>query len=168
MKQRRLSAIVAPIAAILLFGLSASLAAQKADLSGTWVLDKDRSFNNGPGFEQTMAISQSGEKVKLEAKQKTPRGETTISEDYALDGKESEFSTQNSPPNSKGKRRASWLPNGRGILVEDEISAEEKVVRRTARKMALSADGKTLTVDIFIDDPQRGTFELKRVYNKTT
>ncbi|HKX29968.1 MAG TPA: hypothetical protein VJ302_19920 [Blastocatellia bacterium] len=151
---------------VLLLCCSPGLAMQKIDLSGTWVLDKDRSFSNGPGFEQTLAISQSGESVKLEAKQKTPRGETTINEDYLLDGKEAEFPPQNSPPNSKGKRKATRLSNGRGILIEDEVSAEGQVVRQVTRKMTLSPDGQNLTVDLFIDDPQRGQFELKRVYNK--
>jgi len=31
--------------------------------------------------------------------------------------------------------------------------------------MTLSPDGKVLTVDYFIDD-SRGSFELKRIYNK--
>ena len=113
-----------------------------------------------------MTITHTGEKVRLEAKQKTPRGDATINEDYSLDGKEAEFAPQNSPPNSKGKRKANWLSNGRGILVEDEISTDGQVVRQVTRKMILSADGKILTVDLFIDDPQRGSYELKRVYNK--
>lgn len=142
-----------------------ALSGDKANLSGTWVLDKDKSFSNGPGFEQTMTFTHTGDKVKLEAKQKSPRGEVTINEDYTLDGKEAEFTPQGAPPNQKGKRKATWLPNGRGILVEDEISAEGKVVRQLTRKMSLSADGKVLTVDIFIDD-NRGSFEVKRVYNK--
>ena len=137
----------------------------KANLSGTWVMDKDKSFNNGPGFEQTMTFTHTGDTVKLEAKQKSPRGEVEIKEDYTLDGKAAEFTPQGAPPNQKGKRKATWLPNGRGILVEDEITAEGKVVRQLVRKMSLSADGKVLTVDIFIDD-NRGSFEVKRVYNK--
>jgi hypothetical protein len=50
-------------------------------------------------------------------------------------------------------------------LVEDEISADGKIIRQISRKMTLSSDGKVLTVDIFLDD-QRGSFEIKRVYNK--
>ena len=136
---------------------------EKANLSGTWKFDQDKSHSNGPGFDQTMTITHSGEKVKVDAKQKSPRGEVTINEEYTLDGKEAEFTPQN-PPNAKGKRKASWLANGRGILVEDEVG-EGQTARRVARKMILSFDGKTLTVDYYIDD-SRGSFELKRVYNK--
>src|SRR5262245_57152760 len=151
--------------ALLLCVTGFAASGEKANLSGTWTLDKDKSFSNGPGFEQTMTFTHTGERVKLEAKQKTPRGEVDIKEDYTLDGKEAEFTPQGAPPNQKGKRKAAWLPNGRGIIVEDEISADGKVVRQLVRKMSLSADGKVLTVDIFVDD-NRGSFEVKRVYNK--
>ncbi|MGE0129954.1 MAG: hypothetical protein AB7U82_17870 [Blastocatellales bacterium] len=135
----------------------------KANLSGTWKLDPDKSHSNGPGFDQTMTIAHSAEKVKVDAKQKSPRGEVTINEEYTLDGKEAEFTPPN-PPNTKGKRKASWLANGRGILVEDEIGAGQ-AARRIARKLTLSSDGKVLTIDYYIDD-SRGSFEIKRVYNK--
>ncbi|MBO0724818.1 MAG: hypothetical protein J2P52_04380 [Blastocatellia bacterium] len=149
--------------AFLLFVAVSSSAGDKANLSGTWTLDKDKSFSNGPEFDQTMTITHSGEKVKLDAKQKSPRGEVTINEEYTLDGKEAEFTPPN-PPNAKGKRKATWLTNGRGILVEDEV-IDGQTTRRTVRKMTLSSDGKVLTVDYFIDD-NRGSFELKRIYNK--
>lgn len=147
----------------LLFASASGSAGEKANLSGTWKFDQDKSHSNGPGFDQTMTITHSGEKVKLDAKQKSPRGEVAISEEYTLDGKEAEFTPPN-PPNAKGKRKASWLANGRGILVEDEIG-EGQAARRIARKMTLSSDGKVLTIDYFIDD-SRGSFEIKRVYNK--
>ena len=148
----------------LLLSVSVSgFSGEKANLSGTWALDKDKSFSNGPDFDQTMTINHSGEKVRLDAKQKSPRGEVTIIEEYTLDGKEVEFVPPN-PPTAKGKRKATWLSNGRGILVEDEI-VDGQATRRTSRKMTLSSDGKVLTVDYFIDDG-RGSFELKRVYNK--
>jgi hypothetical protein len=137
----------------------------QVNLSGTWTLDKDKSFSNGPEFDQTMTIVQSGAasdaKIKLDAKQKTPRGEVAISEEYLIDGKEADFTPQ-SPPDAKGRRKASWLANGRGVLVEDQID-DGKAPRRVARKMTLSADGKVLTVDLFIDD-SRNSYELKRVY----
>jgi hypothetical protein len=153
--------------ALLLCAAGFVISSDRANLSGSWVMDKDKSFNrrNGPGVEKTMTFTHTGDTVKLEAKQKSPSGEVEIKEDYTLDGKEAEFTPQGAPPNQKGKRKATWLPNGRGILVEDEITADGKVVRQLVRKMSLSTDGKVLTVDIFIDD-NRGSFEIKRVYNK--
>jgi hypothetical protein len=149
--------------ALLFYASAPGFASEKANLSGTWTLNKDKSFSNGPEFDQTMTIAHSGEKVKLDAKQKSPRGEVTINEEYMLDGREAEFTPQN-PPNIKGKRKATWLANGRGILVEDEI-VDGQATRRVSRKMTLAPDGKLLTVDYFIDD-SRGSFELKRVFNK--
>ncbi|MCI0523734.1 MAG: hypothetical protein L0Y75_00585 [Acidobacteria bacterium] len=149
--------------ALLLSVAVSGFGGDKANLSGTWKLDQDRSHSNGPGFDQTMTIAHSGEKVKVDAKQKSPRGEVAINEEYTLDGKEAEFTPPN-PPNAKGKRKSSWLANGRGILVEDEIG-EGQAARRIARKMTLSSDGKVLTIDYYIDD-SRGSFEIKRVYNK--
>ncbi len=150
---------------LLLLLCGAGFAQEKANLSGTWTLDKERSFSNGPQFDQNMTIEHSGDKLKLDAKQKTPRGEVAIHEEYAIDGKEASYTPQGATPNMTGKRKVSWLPNGRGILVEDEISTDGKVVRNITRKMALSADGKSMLVDLFIDD-NRGSFEQKRVYNK--
>lgn len=158
----RLRKSLACLAFPLFVAISVS-AGENANLSGAWTLDKDKSFSNGPGFDQTMTITHSGDKVKLDAKQKSPRGEVTIVEEYTLDGKEVEFTPQN-PPNAKGKRKAAWLANGRGILVEDEI-VDGQTTRRTSRKMTLSPDGKVLTIDYFIDD-NRGSFELKRIFNK--
>jgi len=140
--------------------------AQKPDFTGAWVLDPDRSFNNGPGFQQTMTVTRGeGEKLILEAKQTTPRGEVTINEEYPLDGRSIEVKPQGAPPNATGKRKSFWMPNDRGILIEDEVAVDGKVVRQITRKWQLSPDGKTLTVDIYIDD-QRGSFEIKRIYNK--
>ncbi|MBO0860710.1 MAG: hypothetical protein J2P21_19950 [Chloracidobacterium sp.] len=148
--------------AFLLFASVSSSAGEKANLSGTWMLDKDKSFSNGPEFDQMMTISHTGEKVKLDAKQKSLRGEITINEEYTLDGREVEFTPLT--PNAKGKRKATWLANGRGILVEDEV-VDGQGTRHIAKKMILSADGNVLTVDYFIDDG-RNSFEQKRVYNK--
>jgi hypothetical protein len=158
----RMNTLLACLTFLFFVSVSGS-AGEKANLSGTWKFDQDKSHSNGPGFDQTMTIVHSDEKVKLDAKQKSPRGEVTINEEYTLDGKEAEFTPPN-PPNAKGRRKASWLANGRGILVEDEIG-EGQAARRVARKMTLSSDGKVLTIDYYIDD-SRGSFELKRVYNK--
>src|SRR5215475_14450615 len=114
----RLKTLLPCVAFLLFISVSAS-SGEKANLSGAWKFDQDKSHSNGPGFDQTMTITHSGEKVRLDAKQKSPQGEVTISEEYTLDGKESEFTPLT--PSAKGKRKATWLANGRGILVEDEI-----------------------------------------------
>lgn len=150
---------------VLLLGVL-GLAADKPNFSGTWVLDKDKSFSNPPGLEQTMTITHNGDQIKLEGKQKTARGEVDLNESYTLDGKQTDFTPPN-PPNAKGKRKASWLPNNKGILIEDEIVSTspegQEVTQQITRKWQLSTDGSTLTIDYYFDGP-RGSFESKRVF----
>ena len=140
----------------------------KPNFSGTWTLDKDRSNGKQPGFDQTISVKHAGDQLTLETKQTTARGEVTLNESYTFNGTEMDFEPQGTPAGAKGKRSSVWLPNGRGILISDTVTADGKLVRKTTRKWQLSADGKTLTIDYFIDDPQRGEFEMKRVFNKAS
>lgn len=152
----------------LLCALSIGLAQDKANFTGKWTLDKDRSFSNPPGLDQTMAITHTGDQVKFEAVVKTPRGEQTVNDSYTLDGKETEFKPA-APPNAAGKRRASWLPDGQGVMIQDQTTVDGKVISEVARKWTLSADGKTMTIGYFIDETHGGnqiSYESKRVFNK--
>ena len=161
----RIQTMIARAAALVLM-CGAGLAGDKANFSGTWVLDKDKSFSNGPGLDQTMTVTHAGDAIKVEGKQVNPRGEFAINESYALDGKEAEFAPPGAGANAKGKRKANWLPDGRGILIADEITSDSPngpATRQITRKWVLSADGRTLTIDYFIDDA-RGSFESKRVF----
>ncbi|HEY3137919.1 MAG TPA: hypothetical protein VGL29_17970, partial [Blastocatellia bacterium] len=140
----------------------------KPDFTGTWVMDKDRSFSNPPGLEQILTIVHTGDQIKLESRQKTAQGERVINETYTLDGKEAEFTPATAQPDAKGKRNANWLPDGRRIVINDTItstSPKGPVVQQITRKWTLSTDGSTLTIDYYIDD-QRGSFESKRVFVK--
>lgn len=149
---------------VLLLGVS-SIAADKPNFSGTWVLDKDKSFSNQPGLEQTMMVTHEGDSIKLVGKQKSVRGELDINESYTLDRTESDFTPPN-PPNAKGKRKAYWLPNNRGFVVEDEITSDSPngpVTQQIMRKWQLSTDSAVLTIDYYFETP-RGSFESKRVF----
>lgn len=144
-----------------------SFAADKPNFSGTWVLDKNKSFSNPPGFDQTMTVTHNGDQIKIEGKQTTARGESPINESYTLDGKPTDFTPPN-PPNAKGRRKASWLPNNRGFIVEDEITVEAPsgpTTQQITRKWLLAADGNTLTIDYYFDRPT-GSGESKRVFVK--
>ena len=148
--------------------LTLSFAAGKPNLSGTWKLDKDRSFSNAPGLEQTMTIIHNGDEVKVDAKITVQGREQQINETWMIDNQEHEFTPPGAPPSAKGKRKASWLPHDKGIVVEDETVAKTpngEVTQRTTRKYALTPDGTSLVVDYFID---RGAVsaEAKRVFVK--
>lgn len=151
--------------ALLLGLLSVAFAVQKPNFSGKWELDTIKSFSNPAGLNQSATITQTGDQITFDTKVKTNAGgEQKITESYTLDGKEVDFKPA-APPNATGKRTASWLPNGRGLLIKDETSVGGKVVSTVTRKWTLAGDGKTLTVDYFIDRAS-GTFESKRVFNK--
>ncbi|MEK6300770.1 MAG: hypothetical protein AABO41_08625 [Acidobacteriota bacterium] len=149
--------------------LQIALAVAKPDFSGTWVLDKNRSFNNPPGLEQTLNIVHAGDQIKLDSKVVTARGEQTINDSYTLDSKESDFTPAGGQPGAKGKRTSSWLPDGRRILISDEITTDSPngpVTQKIMRRWTLSADGSTLTVDYFFDNPGGVSYEAKRIFVK--
>ena len=160
-------AISCPAAVLCL--LQVALALPRPDFSGTWVMDVNRSFSNPPGLEQTLMVVHANDQIKVESKLKTQQqGEQTTNETYTLDGKETEFAPSGAQPGAKGKRTASWLPGGRGAVIEDVVTSDSpngRVTRKTMRKWTLSPDGHTLTVDYYFDD-QRGSFEAKRVFVK--
>lgn len=143
-------------------------AAAKPNISGTWKLDKDRSFSNAPGFDQAMTIVHNGDEVKIEAKVTAQGRDQQISETWTIDNQQREFTPPGAPSGSTGKRKASWLPNDKGVLVEDETVVKTpngEMQQRTTRKYTLSADGATLIVDYFVD---RGevSVQSKRVFTR--
>jgi hypothetical protein len=148
--------------------LQSMVALAKPDFTGAWVMDKNRSFSNPPGLEQTLNITHTGDQMKLESKLITARGEQVINDSYTLDGKERDFTPPaGGPPGAKGKRTAAWLPEGRGILISDEITSDSPngpVTQKIARKWTLSTDGSTLTIDYFFDNPRGVSYEAKRVF----
>ncbi len=109
--------LVISCAVVVLLLLQIVLALAKPDFSGTWVMDTNRSFSNPPGLEQTLMVVHANDQIKVESKLKTQQqGEQTINETYTLDGKETEFAPPGAQPGAKGKRKAMWLPDGRGVL----------------------------------------------------
>ena len=160
------------IALVLAIGLtlaSICLAAQKPNFSGEWTMDRGRSFGMPGDMMQTMTVSQNGDQIDLETKLIQPGNERSVKDSYTLDGKEREFTPQtpaNAPP-AKGKRTGEWLPNGKGILVNEVTTSETAkgtVTNRLTRKWTLTTDGE-LVIDMYFDN-QNGSFETKRIFKK--
>jgi hypothetical protein len=161
------------IAAIgLALALGIGLAAQKPNFSGSWTMDRARSFGMPGNMQQTMMVNHTADQIELETKLIQPDNERTVKDNYILDGKEREFTPQappNAPPNApppKGKRTANWLPNGNGIVVNEVTTAETPkgtVTSQLTRKWTLS--GGELVIDMYIDNPN-GSFETKRIFIK--
>jgi hypothetical protein len=140
----------------------------KPNFSGSWLLNKDKSIGLQPGMDMSVTIKHEGDKIEAETKVVTAQGERVIKDTYILDGKEVDFTPQQ--PNSKGKRKAEWLPRGNGIMITDITTTETDkgtVTSQVIRKWILSPDGKELISDMFIDD-QRGSFNIRRVFVKNT
>jgi hypothetical protein len=160
------------IVLILVIGLalaSICLATQKPNFSGEWMMDRARSFGMPGDMQQTMTVTQNGDQIDLETKLIQPGNERTVKDSYLVDGKEREFTPQTPPnaPPAKGKRTADWLPNGKGILVNEVTTSETAkgpVTNKLTRKWTLSADGE-LVIDMYIDN-QNGSFETKRIFKK--
>jgi hypothetical protein len=146
-----------------------ALAAMKPNFSGTWTMDRARSFGLPGNMNQVLTITQSDEKIEMETKLIQPGNERVVKDTYTLDGKEHEFTPPTAPnqPAEKGKRTVNWLPGDKGLTITEVITAETPkgpVTRQVVRKWTISLQGE-LIVDMYIDGPN-GSFEAKRIFTK--
>lgn len=153
-----------------ILGLSMlAMAAAKPNFAGTWNMDRARSFGLPGNMTQVLTITQTDDKIEMEAKLIQPGNERTVKESYTVDGKEYEFTPQ-APPNQtppKGKRTVTWLPGDKGIMITDVTTAETPkgpTTTQVVRKWTISGQGE-LVIDTFIDGPN-GSFEAKRIFTK--
>jgi hypothetical protein len=153
------------VAAMMALSLIA-FAATKPNFSGTWTMDRARSFGLPGDMNQTLTILQTDDKIELETKLIQPNNERTVKDTYILDGKEYEF-TPPAPPNQeppKGKRTAVWLPGDKGIQVTELTTTAKGVTTQTVRKWTISGQGE-LVIDMYIDNPNV-SYEAKRIFIK--
>ena len=163
-------------AGLLLAGVVALAAdTPKPNFTGTWELDQSKSHSIPPDMKQTMTVKHDGEQVSVEVKIVNAQGERVLTDAYTLDGKEVEYTPPappnapaGAPPPAKGKRKGSWLPSGKGFVVEEELPTKnpqgQDVTIIVARKWTMWPDG-TLSVEVIQETP-RGTFNNKRVFVK--
>lgn len=166
--------IVISVATIIALSAVFALAAAKPDFSGSWTMDRARSFGIPANMTQTMTVSQTENKIEVETKLIQPGNERSVKDTYTLDGKEYDF-TPPVPPNApagqpapKGKRTAIWMPGDKGIMVTDVTTAESPkgpVTTQIVRKWTINAQGE-LVIDMYIDNPN-GSFEAKRIFTKS-
>ena len=147
-----------------------ALAATKPNFSGTWTMDRARSFGLPPDMNQTLTITHKDTQIELETKLIQPNNERSVKDTYTLDGKEYDFSPPTPPnqPPAKGKRTAIWLPNDKGIQVTEVTTAETPkgpVTTQIVRKWTISGQGE-LVIDMYIDNPN-GSYEAKRIFIKS-
>jgi len=168
MKGDRMARTLLMTAAIFVLSVIA-LAAAKPNYTGTWTMDRARSFGLPADMTQTLTITQKDDRIELETKLIQPNNERTVKDTYVLDGKEYDFTPlvpPNQPP-ATGKRTAVWLPGERGIQVTDVTTAETpkgQVKTQAVRKWTISGQGE-LVIDMYVDNPNV-SYEAKRIFIK--
>ena len=151
-----------------IFALSVlALAATKPDFSGTWTMDRARSFGLPPDMNQTLIVTQKGDQIELETRLIQPNNERSVKDTYILDGQEHEFTPQTPPnqPPAKGKRTVTWLPGDRGLQITEVTTAETPkgpVTNQVVRKWTISGQGE-LIIDMYVDNPNV-SYEAKRIF----
>ena len=146
-----------------------ALAATKPNFSGTWNMDRGRSFGMPGDMTQILTITQKDDQIEVETKIVQPNNERTVKDTFYLDGKEHEF-TPAVPPGqlpAKGKRTAAWMPGEVGLLVTDITTAQTpkgEVTTQNQRKWTIKSQGE-LVIDSYVDNPQM-SYEAKRIFKK--
>ena len=163
------------IALAVIMGLSIlAMAAAKPNFSGTWALDRARSFGMPADMTQILTITHTDDQIEIEPRIIPPNNDRTIKDTFILDGKEHEFTPPtppnapaNAPPPTPGKRTVTWLPNDAGITVTDITTSKTpqgEATTQNVRKWIINGEGE-LVVDTYVDGP-RGSFEAKRIFKK--
>lgn len=156
--------------AAMMFVSIIALAAVKPDFSGTWTLDRARSYGMPPDMTQVLTITHRDNTFEVETKVIQPNNERTIKDTFILDGKEHEFQPP-APPGGqappKGKRTAAWLPGETGITVTDITTAQTpkgEVTIQNLRKWTINGNGE-LVIDSYVDNPNV-SYEAKRIFTR--
>jgi len=155
------------ILGIMLAG-TASVFAQKPDFSGSWTMDRARSFGLPGNMNQTMVITQTAAEMTVETKLIQPGNERTVKDSYVLDGKEHDFTPQVAPgqPIPKAKRTATWMPGGNGLLITNVVTTETPkgpATTQDVRKWTI-INGE-LVIAQYVDNPNV-SYEAKRIFKK--
>ena len=146
-----------------------AIAATKPNFSGTWNMDRARSFGMPGDMTQVLTITHKDDQLDVETKIIQPNNERTVKDTIIIDGKEHEF-TPPAPPGQtppKGKRTANWLPNDVGITVTDVTTAQTskgEVTTQNLRKWTINSQGE-LVIDSYVDNPNV-SYEAKRIFKK--
>jgi hypothetical protein len=167
--KRKIAAGSVALVALVALSLVVASAAAKADFSGKWTMDKTKSEGLQPNVEQTMTVTQTGDKIELETKITSPQGERIVKDSYTVDGKEVDFTPQGPQgPVGKGKRTAKWSADGSALEVNETATLEgpngpDEV--SATRKWTLAPDGRTMTIELTFNGEQ-GTQKTKRLFVK--
>lgn len=148
--------------------LAGGTLAAKPDFNGKWKLDAAKSEGLPPGMDQTMTVEQNGDEINIKTTVRMPDGEQTFPDSYAVTSKEVEL-TKDAPNGQKQKvkRTSKWTESGLEVVERAEIETPDGAVTVTAkRKWSISADGKTLIIEMEVEGPN-GKQSSKRTFTKS-
>jgi len=161
--------VLIAFAAIMVLSIIA-LAAAKPNFSGTWTMDRARSYGMPGDMMQVLTITHKDNTLEVETKITQPNNERTVKDTIVVDGKEHEFQPP-APPGGqappKGKRTANWLPGETGITVTDITTSQTPkgdVTTQNMRKWTINGQGE-LVIDSYVDNPNV-SYEAKRIFKK--
>ena len=162
------SKLLIGIIAVTVFAFGVGNVAAQSDFSGVWTLDAGKSANVPPGIMQTMTVTQKGDQVETETKSKVGEGQERVGKDaYVLDGKETDFTIGRGA--KKAKRTSKWTDDENGFDVTEEVVVNapdgSEATVQAKRRWRLSADGKTLTIEMDVENPN-GASKSRRVFVK--
>ena len=146
--------------------------AAKVDFSGEWQLDKDRSEGLPPGSDQAISVKQHGERLEVKIRVSGgPGGDRTLEDIYVVNGEAADFK----PPlmggttSKSAKRTAKWATEGKGFDATEqaEIDGPQGIATvKATRTWRLSDDGKTLTIEMAVEQPDGDVNKSKRVFTR--
>ena len=146
-----------------------AFATEKANFSGTWIMDKTKSEGLPKEMEQTMKVTQAGDKLDLETDLFQGDDVTTVHDGYSINGQAVDYSARlQAGQTTTGKRTAQWNAEGNGFEVNETATfdtPEGKVSITMQRKWALSSDGKTLVIELHHTGPT-GPITTKRTFQR--
>src|SRR5205085_11683310 len=112
-------------------------------------------------------ITQRGEQLIVDTKIYPSNGLAyAIKDIYMLNGKETVFRPEINGQEGSGKHTAKWLADGKSIEVYESVMFNTKqgnISAQTKRKLIMSADGSTITIEANSKTPQ-GQISSKRVF----
>ncbi|SRR5712691_342520 len=124
--------------------------------SGTWVLDPARSEGLDPSMNQAMTVTQSGNVMHVKTSLSTSKRDWTVTDTYALNGQETEFTEQSSNGGMVHGTRISRLVNaGNGIEVHEQakVSRQGDSMNVNAIRRWMLTDDKSLTIEMNVEGP---------------
>jgi len=146
------------------------ISAQKVDFSGTWTYNKTKSVISGEGGPRgaavKMTIKQEANNLSIEKTTRRQSGEeNTFTENYMLDGMESENPTFG---DRTKKSTATWSDDKKSLTITSKMVFErdgQQMEINTIEIFTLSPDKKNLSID-YTSKSSRGERKNTFVYDK--